>query len=133
MIVNASNEKRPRQGVSWATGLLERLAGQHELAALALLKPGILSLGADLPKDRAVERGVGRLAAGAGPVALRRHGFDQLLAVHGLAVLAQDLRSGIDGAELRLGLGLGLARLGRRGLRRGFRRGLGLGGLLFCR
>jgi site-specific DNA recombinase len=85
---------------------------------------------------RRVERGVRRLAAGAGPEALRRHRFDHLLAVHRFAVLAQDLGGGVDGAELlRLGGGLGLGLgglrgLGLRGLVGGVRRGLGLRGLL---
>jgi hypothetical protein len=66
---NATNEKRPRQGVSWAMGLLgPLLARERELDALALLEPGVFPLGGDLTENRGVKRRVRGLAARAGPV-----------------------------------------------------------------
>jgi hypothetical protein len=53
-----------------------------------------------------VESGLGRLAGGAGPIALGGDGRDQLGAGHGLAGLGQQLSSRIETAHLLLALGL---------------------------
>src|SRR5262249_25681005 len=47
-----------------------------------------------------VQGGVGRPAAGRGPVAPGRHGPDQFLAAHRLASFLQNLRCRVQGAEL---------------------------------
>jgi hypothetical protein len=95
-----ANDKRPRRGASWAFSTTVDLRVGREFTPLRLLEAGILPLRADLPKDCGIERGVGRLAAGAGPVAFLRHDLDHLLTVHRLLGLAQDASGGVDGADL---------------------------------
>ena len=78
-----------------------------ELAAFRLHEPGILALGFYLPEHCGVKSGVRGRAVGRGPVLLAAHLLDQLLAIHRLALLAQHLGGGVQGADL-LGLGFGL-------------------------
>src|SRR5205807_1555973 len=86
------NEKRPRhrgpRGPNGrAPGRLP-LATVLELAALRLAEPRLLPLLAQLPENRGIQRGVGRLA-GPRRVALQRrlHGGELLLACAALAAL----------------------------------------------
>ena len=65
VVVWDANEKTPQRrgrGASWAANGRLR---QCEVAAFGLLEPGLLPLRVDLPQDGRVERGRGRLAAGA--------------------------------------------------------------------
>lgn len=93
------------------------LADELELPAVDLAEARLAALVALLAHHGGVERGVRRLAAGAGPQVLFGHRGDQFLGVHGLAGLLQNRCGGVEGADA---LGLLLARrldLGRGGLR----------------
>src|SRR5262249_27687414 len=122
-----------RQGVSWAIGLVASgLARKREVAAFALLEPGVLPLGGNFAQDRRVKRRVGRLAAGAGPISHLRHCRRHPVAVHCPVASAEYPGGGVDSAELlrvgrRLWLGLGLWSLGVRGVVGGVGPGLVLG------
>ena len=70
------------------------------MAPVDLLEAGVFALGVDLPKDRGVERRVGRRAAWAAPQPLLGHRFDHRLAVHWFARLGQHYDRRLDLAQL---------------------------------
>jgi len=114
-----TNEKRPRVGSGWARVVGPGLLRTGKLATFRLLEPGVLPLHLNFTNYCSVKSGAGRSPVGRCPVLLPAHFFDHLLAIHRLALLAQHLGGGVQGADL-LGLGFGL------GLR-----GLGFGGSIF--
>src|SRR5690606_39457485 len=59
--------------IASATLDIVHLAFRREVAAVGLHEPGFRPLRVDLPQDGAVQRGGGRLAAGAAPQALGGH------------------------------------------------------------
>ena len=67
-----------------------------ELPSLGLHKPRGVALRGDLSNDRAIDRGVRRLAAGRLPVALGLGRLDHLLGGHRFARFLQDLGGGIQ-------------------------------------
>src|SRR6516165_7172147 len=99
--IGLANPKRPRR---WPGG---RRRGSHSEAARAgLHEPGLRALDSDLAQNRGRQRGVGGLAAGAGPVTLGGHRANHLLGAQRLAGLGQDPGGGVEGRHLLL-LGLG--------------------------
>src|SRR5260370_28267166 len=76
------------------------ILGQSELAALGLLEPCLLSFDTDLPEYRSIKSAVRGLACWRIPVALGRHRFDQILAVHRLLGFLEDAGRRIQGTEL---------------------------------
>src|SRR6266852_6639523 len=108
---------------------------QGELAALGFLEPVFLSFDTDLPAYRSIKSALRGLACWRIPVALGRHRFDQVLAVHRLLGFLKDARRRIQGAEF-LGRSLGRrclmrpALLGLRGF--GFLGAVHLDGFLRC-
>ena len=104
------HEKRPRVGAVWGTEQ-RALFSQLELAPLGLHKPRLFLLEHDFPQDGRVQGAVGRLAAGALPIAFGLHCVDQLLGGKRLFGFAQDLgrrieRAGLFGASFILRFGL---------------------------
>jgi len=85
---------------------------RRELPALGLAEAGLAALGDDLAHDRALERSVGRLAAGRFPVALFRGDLDDLAAGNRLLGLGEYPGRGVHPAGT---LGLGLAPFGAAG------------------
>lgn len=89
----AQNKKTPKRGerrALWAKCLVVLAVGR-ELTSFGLLEPGVFAFGVNLPHDRAVERGVRRLAAWTGPIAFLCHRFDHLFGVEWFGRFAQDL------------------------------------------
>src|SRR5690242_16814498 len=88
---NAWPERLPtRRGPDWGplgrNGGKSRLSNplEAEAARARLLEAAGFSLGRDLAQDGGIQRGLGRLAGGRGPVTLLGHRLDQLLAAHRL-------------------------------------------------
>src|SRR5262249_19947737 len=73
---------------------------QGEFAPLGLAEAGLVFLEFDFARQRRMERRLRRLTRRAGPVAVGRHGGDQLGAGHRLLALPQDPRGRVQRAAL---------------------------------
>ena len=104
------NEKTPtrwqRRAKGGSSGGL--LAASDETTTFDLLESSIVSFG-DVAKDRAVKRGVRRLAAWALPIAFGFHRFDHFLGVHRFAGFAEHHGSAAA-TQLILPSGFGVGR-----------------------
>ncbi len=99
-MVRTARKRANAPAVRFGTRSEESLAVEGEQAATGLLEGRVSPLVPDLPQQRGVERGLGRLPAGARPVPLGRHRLDHRLTGHRLFGFGQYAFSGGDLAQL---------------------------------
>lgn len=89
-----------REGVVGFNGMGLLSLGECEMAPVGFAESGLGPLGPDLPENGCIQRCVGCLPPGAGPVPLRRHRFDHLFGVEGFFGFVENLCGSIECAQL---------------------------------
>lgn len=101
------NEKTPLLGEPGAfTDPAKPLSASGESASFRLDESCFGPFASDLPQDRAIERGMGRLATWRGPQSFTVHHVDQLLAVHRSSRFREHFDGGFNRTQFLLARGL---------------------------